>query len=126
MTFEQIKKKIQDFMAYEERVKTEIKLKQIELEDIQKGNFTDDELDASIKGLTSLALGVCDTPEGIDRWYSGQLLDSDVITPEEYAKQIAAITREQVIAAAQCVTLDTIYMLAGTGTEDDEEGEVNE
>ncbi|MEE1284956.1 MAG: pitrilysin family protein [Acutalibacteraceae bacterium] len=97
-----------------------------QLEDIQKGNFTDDELDASIKGLTSLALGVCDTPEGIDRWYGGQMLDSDVITPEEYAEQIAAITREQVIAAAQCVTLDTVYMLAGTGTEDDEEGEVNE
>lgn len=97
-----------------------------QLEDIQKGNFTDDELNASIKGLTSLALGVCDTPEGIDRWYGGQMLDSDVITPEEYAKQISEITREQVIAAAQCVTLDTVYMLAGTGTEDEEEGEVTE
>lgn len=97
-----------------------------QLEDIQKGNFTDEEFDASIKGLTNLAHGVCDTPEGIDRWYSGQMLDSDIITPEEYASLISAITREQVIAAAQAVTLDTVYMLAGTGTEDDEEGEVTE
>lgn len=92
-----------------------------QLEDIKNGNFTDDEFNASIKGLTSLALGVCDTPEGIDRWYGGQMLDTDIITPEEYAKQISGITREQVIAAAQFVTLDTVYMLAGTGTEEDEE-----
>ncbi len=97
-----------------------------QLEDIQKGNFTDEEFDASIKGLTNLAHGVCDTPEGIDRWYSGQMLDSEIITPEEYARLISAVTREQVIAAAQCVTLDTVYMLAGTGTEDDEEGEMTE
>jgi predicted Zn-dependent peptidase len=87
-----------------------------QLEDIQKGNFTDEEFDASIKGLTNLAYGVCDTPEGIDRWYSGQMLDTDIITPEEYASLISAITREQVIAAAQAVTLDTVYMLAGTGS----------
>ena len=43
------------------------------------------------------------------------------MTPEEYAKLISAVTREQVIAAAQNVTLDTVYMLAGTGTQDDEE-----
>ena len=92
-----------------------------QLEDIQKGNFSDEEFNASIKGLTSLTLGVCDTPEGIDRWYSGQMLDSDIITPEEYAAQLSQITREQVIAAAQCVTLDTVYMLAGTDTQDDEE-----
>ncbi len=92
-----------------------------QLEDIKNGNFTDEEFDASIKGITSLALGVCDTPEGIDRWYAGQMLDTDVITPEEYAKQISQITREQVIAAAQCVALDTVYMLAGTGTDEDEE-----
>ncbi len=97
-----------------------------QLEDIKNGNFTDEEFDASIKGLTNLAYGVCDTPEGIDRWYGGQMLDSDVITPEEYASIISSITREQVIAAAQCVTLDTVYMLAGTGTEEDEEGEVTE
>lgn len=92
-----------------------------QLEDIKNGNFTDEEFDASIKGLTNLAHGVSDTPEGIDRWYSGQMLDSDIITPEEYAATIGTITREQVIAAAQAVTLDTVYMLVGTGTEDDEE-----
>ncbi len=97
-----------------------------QLEDIKNGNFTHEEFDASIKGLTNLAHGVSDTPEGIDRWYGGQMLDSDIITPEEYAKKISTVTREQVIAAAQAVTLDTVYMLVGTGTEDDDEGEVTE
>ena len=92
-----------------------------QLEDIRNGNFTEDEFDSSIKGLTNLIYGVGDTPEGLDRWYSGQMLDSEIMTPEEYAKLISAVTREQVIAAAQNVTLDTVYMLAGTGTQDDEE-----
>ncbi|MBQ5823938.1 MAG: insulinase family protein, partial [Clostridia bacterium] len=97
-----------------------------QLDDIRNGNFTDEEFDASIKGLTNLAHSVSDTPEGIERWYEGQMLDSDIVTPEEYAKTLSTISREQVIAAAQAVTLDTVYMLVGTGTEDDEEGEVTE
>ena len=92
-----------------------------QLEDIKNGSFTEDEFDSSIKGLTNLICGVGDTPEGLDRWYSGQMLDSEIMTPEEYAGLISAVTREQVIAAAQNVTLDTVYMLAGTGTQDDEE-----
>lgn len=92
-----------------------------QLDDIRNGNITDEEFDSSIKGLTNLILGVGDTPESLDRWYSGQMLDNEIITPEAYAQLISAVTHEQVIAAAQAVTLDTIYMLAGTGTQDDEE-----
>ena len=92
-----------------------------QLEDIKNGSFTEDEFDSSIKGLTNLIYGVGDTPEGLDRWYGGQMLDSEIMTPEEYAELISAVTREQVIAAAQNVTLDTVYMLTGTGTQDDEE-----
>lgn len=89
-----------------------------EFDDMKNGNFTDEELDASIKGLTTLILSVADTPESLSRWYSGQMLGREIITPEEYAKQIASITREQVIAAASAVTLDTVYMLAGNGSEE--------
>ncbi|MBR6620259.1 MAG: insulinase family protein [Clostridia bacterium] len=91
-----------------------------EFEDMKQGNFSDKDLESSIKALTNLSL-VNDTPEGIDRWYSGQMLDRDVITPESYAEQISKVTREQVIAAAQNVTLDTVYMLAGTAAADEEE-----
>ncbi len=84
-----------------------------ELEDMKNGNFSDEDLSSSIKALTNLSL-VNDTPEGLDRWYCGQMLDREIITPEKYAEEIAAVTREQVIAAAQNVTLDTVYMLAGT------------
>ena len=93
-----------------------------EFEDMKKGNFSDKDLESSIKALTNLSL-VNDTPEGIDRWYSGQMLDRDVITPEAYAEMISAVTREQVIAAAQNVTLDTVYMLAGTLAADGEDEE---
>ena len=91
-----------------------------EFEDMKQGNFSDKDLESSIKALTNLSL-VNDTPEGLDRWYTGQMLDRDVITPEDYAEQISKVTREQVIAAAQNVTLDTVYMLAGTAAADEEE-----
>lgn len=94
-----------------------------QLNDMKQGNFTAENLEESIKGLTNLIGGVCDTPEGIDRWYSNQMLDSTIETPEEYAARISAITREQIIAAALMVEQDTIYMLAGTLTEEEESDE---
>ncbi|HBL41059.1 MAG TPA: insulinase family protein [Ruminococcaceae bacterium] len=94
-----------------------------QLNDMKAGNFTDEDLEASHKGLTNLINGVCDTPEGIDRWYSNQMLDASIETPEEYVERICAITREQVIAAALMVEEDTIYMLAGTLTEEEETDE---
>ena len=90
---------------------------------MKKGNFTAEDLDASLKGLTNLIGSVSDTPESIDRWYANQMLDSEIETPAEYAARIGAITREQVIAAALMVEQDTIYMLAGTLTEEEESDE---
>lgn len=94
-----------------------------QLNDMKKGNFTAEDLDASLKGLTNLIGSVSDTPESIDRWYGNQMLDSEIETPAEYAARIGAITREQVIAAALMVEQDTIYMLAGTLTEEEESDE---
>ncbi|MBQ9552060.1 MAG: insulinase family protein [Clostridia bacterium] len=94
-----------------------------QLNDMKKGNFTAEDLDASLKGLTNLIGSVSDTPESIDRWYANQMLDSEIETPAEYAARIGAITREQVIAAALMVEQDTIYMLAGTLTEEEESDE---
>ena len=41
----------------------------------------------------------------------------DTQTPEQAAEEIGEVTREEIIAAAQKVTLDTIYRLVGTEEE---------
>lgn len=71
------------------------------------------DFEASKKSLTDAYRGVGDTPEGLDAWYTTQMLRPRILTPEEYVRRIECVTPEQVALAAQKVTLDTIYMLAG-------------
>lgn len=71
------------------------------------------DFEASKKSLADAYRGVGDTPEGLDAWYTTQMLHARILTPEEYVRRIECVTPEQVALAAQKVTLDTIYMLAG-------------
>lgn len=87
-------------------------LKQIEI--MKRGEFTDEELAASKAALCDAYRGVNDTPEGIDAYYA-QFAGSTPQSPEEIAAGLAAVTREQVVAAANRLTLDTIFFLAGKG-----------
>ena len=49
--------------------------------------------------------------DSISTWISGCIDDNEYTTPEEKINQFNAITREQVIAAAESMKLDTIYIL---------------
>ena len=86
-----------------------------QLKDMQDGNFTQEDLEKSINGLSDSYLTVEDTPDGIDRWYAKDFVDGETMTPEEYVENISKITVEQVQAAAQAVTVDTVYMLKSNG-----------
>ena len=52
-----------------------------------------------------------DMPDYLDTWYMRQMTLDAVDTPEEYARKISAVTREQVEQAARGVELDTVYLL---------------
>ena len=86
-----------------------------QLRDMQDGNFTQEDLEKSINGLSDSYMTVEDTPDGIDRWYAKDFVDGETMTPEEYVENISKITVEQVQAAAQAVTVDTVYMLKSNG-----------
>lgn len=91
---------------------TEIKR---QLESIRAGKVEAKDFEASKKGLTDAYRGVDDSPEGIDMWYCSQILSPRPLSPEEYVGRINSVTPEQVTRAAEKVTLDTIYVLAGEG-----------
>ncbi len=91
-----------------------------ELDNMKKGNFTSEEIENSKKGLTDAFLSVGDTPESIDAWIGARVLEEDIILPQEYAEKINLVTAEEIKAAAEKVTLDTIYMLSGDGTASEE------
>ncbi len=98
----------------------EEKNKEKAIEEIQRqlaivaaGETETKDFEASKKSLADAYRGVGDTPEGLDAWYTTQMLHARILSPEEYVRRIECVTPEQVALAAQKVTLDTIYMLAG-------------
>ena len=88
-----------------------------QLEDIKNGNFTDDAISSSVKALTDGFKSVSDTPESLDYWFMSQSASGKYLYPEDFIKQFESVTREDIIKAAKAVTLDTVFMLAGDGTE---------
>ncbi|WP_343377463.1 insulinase family protein, partial [Ligaoa zhengdingensis] len=84
-----------------------------QLDVVRNGEFTDEELDNTILALTSALGSVTDTLGGMEGWYLDQILSGSSQSPEENARQISSLTREQVMEAAGKVTLDTVYFLTG-------------
>ncbi|MBR2875839.1 MAG: insulinase family protein [Clostridia bacterium] len=95
-----------------------------QLEEIKKGNFTEDDLDASKKALEDAFKSVSDSPEALDSWFTTQIGSGEYLYPEDYINAFKKVTKEEVIKAAEEVTLDTVFMLEGT--EEDENQEVVE
>ncbi len=91
-----------------------------ELENMKNGNFTDEEIENSKKGLTDAYLSVGDTPESIDAWVGARTLEEKIDLPQDFAEGIKSVTREDICDAAKKVTLDTIYMLSGDGSSEEE------
>ena len=93
-----------------EKAKAEI-LRQIEA--VQAGDFTDEELSATVMSIQNSFRTVSDRVTGIATWYENQYFDDTLVTPEESADAAGKVTREEVVAAAKRLTLDTIYLLTG-------------
>ena len=92
-----------------------------QLEDIKKGDFDDSSIESSIKALEDSFKSVSDSPEALDAWFMAQCISGEYKYPEDYIETFKKVTREDIIKAAQDVTLDTVFMLEG-----EEGGEAHE
>ncbi|MDO4418811.1 MAG: pitrilysin family protein [Ruminococcus sp.] len=84
-----------------------------ELEEVRNGNFTDEDLRLAKLSVASDFVSICDTVTGNEEWFVSQLTDHEILTVEETTARFNAVTREQVIEAANKLTLDTVYILKG-------------
>lgn len=82
---------------------------------MKNGEFTDEDFESSIKALSDAFKGVEDSPVAVCTFYSSQVFDDELISGQEYAEKISAVTREQVTECAKRVTVDSVYLLAGEG-----------
>lgn len=84
-----------------------------QLEAMKKGDFTEDELENARGSLINGLKGVNDTMSAIGGWYMERVCSGDIFSPEEQIERIKRVTREEVIAAANSLKLDTVYVLTG-------------
>ncbi len=84
-----------------------------QLDIMKKGEFSEEDFNSSIIALCDAFKGVEDSPVAVCNFYSSQEFDDEIVSGEEFAKRIGAVTREQVIECAKRVTVDTVYLLKG-------------
>ena len=100
--------------ADEEKAKAEIHR---QLKAMCDGDITDEEMNAAKEAIMSGFRGVHDTPGAIEGYYASNALTGSAATPAEYMERIAAVTKEQVTAAARQLRLHTTYILKGENHE---------
>lgn len=82
-----------------------------QLEIIKNGDF-EEEFNSSKIGLSDAIMAVNDAPEAVESWYSVQICDDKVKSPEQSAAENNAVTPQQVRECAGLLSLDTIYKLS--------------
>ena len=82
-----------------------------QLEDLKAGNFTEDELENSKKGIVSGIKGIEDEQDTEITYYFGQELSGNEVESGEYIEEIEKVSKEDVIEVANSVNINTIYFL---------------
>lgn len=82
-----------------------------QLEDIRKGNFTEEELENSKKGIISVIKGIEDEQDTEITYYFGQELSGDEMAIQKYIETIQKVTKQNVIDIANKIEINTIYFL---------------
>lgn len=86
-----------------------------QLSEVAKGNFTDEEMQNSALSLINSHVSVNDSPGSLASWYLRQAYNGTEFSPEDEIERLKAVTREDIIHAAQTLKLDTVYVLTGKG-----------
>ena len=84
-----------------------------ELQACKDGGFTDDELEWARRSVVSTLMTTLDAQSRLEDYWLGQAAAGLTEAPDELAQRVERTTRAQVQAAAQKLTLDTVYFLKG-------------
>lgn len=108
--------KYKNYLRIDSGVNTEnleIAFKEInrQLDDIAKGNFTDDEMNNALLSILDTINGTGDTSHGLIGWHFHSFIGKSASSLEEDAEIFRKATREQIICAAKSFILDTVYTM---------------
>ena len=82
-----------------------------QIEDMRKGNFTEEDIENSKKGIISTIDLIEDEQDTGITYYFGQELSNNKIHPEEYKEIVQKVKKEDIVKIANSVSIDTIYFL---------------
>ena len=89
-----------------------------QLKALADGDFTDEDLKASLDSLEDMINRISDTPAELDNWYSAEVTTGRIRHPQELIEGFKRVTRADVTEAARHITLDTVFMLRSNDRED--------
>jgi predicted Zn-dependent peptidase len=89
-----------------------------EVEAMKRGEFTDEEIRFALLSLQNTFRSVEESLFSVESYYRAQKVFGIRETPEEQCEKLAKVTREEIVAAANLLQLDTIYLLNGTAEGD--------
>ena len=78
----------------------------------QDERMTEEELEHAKLELCESARAVYDSAGAVSSWYSSQIADPEMLTPEQFVEGVRRATAKQVTDAARLYSLDTVYTLA--------------
>ncbi|MCA1053577.1 insulinase family protein [Rossellomorea aquimaris] len=84
-----------------------------QLEAMKNGDFTDGEIEQTKAVIKNQMLETVDTPRGLIEVLYHNALAKERINLEYWLEQVGKTTKEEIVAAANKVELDTIYFLTG-------------
>ncbi|NLK44769.1 MAG: insulinase family protein [Tissierellia bacterium] len=85
-----------------------------QIEEMQKGNFTMDDIDISKKSIKSSTESIKDSIFLISEYFFSQILSNDNRSLEEVLEDIDRVSKQDIIEAMSTLTLDTIYFMRNT------------
>lgn len=78
---------------------------------MEKGDFTDEEIEFAKKQLITAYESNLDSVAAMEEYYTMQLLLGKNISIEKMTEQISSVTRGEIVEAAKSMKLDTIYYM---------------
>lgn len=82
-----------------------------QLEDVKAGKFTDEEFSSAVNSLINGYKSVADSVSSLETWYMPRIFRGEGDTPDSRIMQIRAVTREDVIKAANKINPQIVYFL---------------
>lgn len=91
-----------------------------QLDAIVNGNITDDEFLCAKQSLYNTYRAIYDNPASVEAWYLVRACAGIASSPDAANAEIEKLTKEDVMAVAAKITLDTVYFMRGESSDEEE------